>query len=136
MDMSQVNWLAVAAATIVAFVLGSLWYSPVMFGKAWMKANGFSTEDLEKNFNMAKVFGMSFLFTLVMAINLAMFLAYPEITLGAGAMYGFFTGFGWIAMGIGVIALFERKSWSYILINGGYMTVALLLMGTILGAWR
>ena len=136
MDMSSINRLAVAAATVAAFILGGLWYSPALFGKAWMKANGFTAEDLEKNANMAKVFGFSFIFTLIMAINLAMFLAYPEITFQVGAMYGFFTGFGWIAMGIGIVALFERKSWSYILINGGYMTVALLLMGAILGAWR
>ena len=37
---------------------------------------------------------------------------------------------------IGIIALFERRPWSYVLVNGGYMTVALLLKGTILGAWR
>jgi hypothetical protein len=39
-------------------------------------------------------------------------------------------------MGIGIISLFERKPWSYVLINGGYLTVALTLMGLILGAWR
>jgi hypothetical protein len=39
-------------------------------------------------------------------------------------------------MGIGIIALFERKPWSYVLINGGYLTVALTVMGLVLGAWR
>jgi hypothetical protein len=39
-------------------------------------------------------------------------------------------------MGLGVVALFERRSWKYSLINGGYLTVALTLMGLILGAWR
>lgn len=136
MDMSLVNWFAVAAAAVSAFVLGGLWYSPALFGKVWMKANGFTEADLEKNNNPAKIFGMSFVFSLVMAINLAFLYADPKINTGLGALFGFLTGFGWIAMGIGVIALFERRPWSYILVNGGYMTVALLLMGTILGAWR
>ena len=39
-------------------------------------------------------------------------------------------------MGIGIISLFERKPWSYVLINGGYLTVALTAMGLVLGAWR
>jgi hypothetical protein len=39
-------------------------------------------------------------------------------------------------MGIGVVAVFEKKPLSYVLVNGGYMTVALVLMGAILGAWR
>lgn len=39
-------------------------------------------------------------------------------------------------MGIGIICLFERKPWSYVLINGGFLTVGLTVMGLILGAWR
>jgi len=35
MEFALVNWLAVAAGTIGAFVLGMLWFSPVMFGKGW-----------------------------------------------------------------------------------------------------
>jgi len=35
-----------------------------------------------------------------------------------------------------MIALFERRSWKYIVINGGYMTVSFTVMGLILGAWR
>ena len=53
-----------------------------------------------------------------------------------GAIAGFLAGFGWAAMGLGVVALFERRSWKYSMINGGYLTVALTLMGLILGAWR
>jgi hypothetical protein len=51
-------------------------------------------------------------------------------------MAGFLAGFGWAAMGIGIVSLFERRSLSYVLINGGYLTVALTVMGVILGAWR
>jgi hypothetical protein len=37
---------------------------------------------------------------------------------------------------MGIVSLFERRPFSYVLINGGYLTVALTLMGAILGAWR
>ena len=53
-----------------------------------------------------------------------------------GILAGFLAGFGWVALGIGIVALFERRPWMYMLINGGYMTVAFVLMGLILGAWR
>ncbi len=33
--MENLNWLAVGAGTIGAFVLGMVWFSPVMFGKGW-----------------------------------------------------------------------------------------------------
>lgn len=135
MDMSQINWLAVLVATIVAFVLGGVWYSQALFGKAWMKENGFTDEQLKMR-NMGKVFGLSFIWTLIMAINLACFLATPETEIIWGATAGFLAGFGWIAMGIFVIGLFENKSARYMLINAGYMVVALVLMGVVLGAWR
>jgi hypothetical protein len=71
-----------------------------------------------------------------MAVNLAMFLNNPKTTTAFGTAAGFAAGFGWAAMGIAIVALFERRPWSYILVNGGYLTLALTLMGAILGAWR
>ncbi len=35
-----INYVAVAAAAVGAFVLGALWYSPLLFGKEWMKLRG------------------------------------------------------------------------------------------------
>ena len=135
MLIQHVNWIAVLAAAASAFVLGGLWYSPVMFGRAWMAANNFSDQDLRKG-GMGKIFAIAFVLSLVMSANLAMFLAQPNTTAAWGATAGFLAGFGWVALGIAVIALFERRSWKYVVINAGYMTVAFVLMGLILGAWR
>lgn len=35
-----VNWLAVGVGTVVAFMLGWLWYSPKLFGKTWAAGVG------------------------------------------------------------------------------------------------
>jgi hypothetical protein len=133
--MPHINWLAVAAAAISTFVLGGLWYSPFLFGRAWMAVNNLDETELAKS-NMAKIFGLSFLFALIMSANLAAFLAEPKTTAVWGATAGFLAGFGWVALSIATIALFERRSWKYVLINGGYMTVSFVVMGLILGAWR
>lgn len=133
--LEQINPLAVVAAALVNFVIGGLWYSPMLFGKAWMRANGFSAEDLQKG-SPAAIFGLSFLFCLLMAGNLAAFLADPSTTFGFAVVAGLLSGFGFAALGLGVVALFERRSAAYLLINGGYLTVAFAAMGAILGAWR
>jgi hypothetical protein len=133
--MPHINWLAVLAAAVSTFVIGGLWYSRVLFGRAWMSVNNFSEADLAKS-NKAKIFGLSFFFALIMAANLAAFLAEPKTTAVWGATAGFLAGFGWVALGLATIALFERRSWKYILINGGYMAVSFVIMGLILGAWR
>lgn len=135
MNPNQINWLAVVAAALSAFAIGGLWYSPVLFGKVWMRANNF-TEQQVAGFNKARSFGGSLVFALIMSVNLAMFLADPKTTLVWGMTAGALAGIGWVAMGIGIIALFENRSWTYILINGGYHIVAFIAMGAILGAWR
>lgn len=135
MDFSTLNWLAVVAAALSTFLLGGLWYSPVLFGKAWQKETGLSDDELKQG-NMAKVFGLTFVWSLVMSVNLALFLNAPSTDATWGMTAGFLAGFGWVATGIFVIGLFERRSMRYMLIHGGYMTVALTIMGLIIGAWR
>lgn len=135
MNPEYINVPAVFVAAVLPFVLGGLWYSPVLFGKAWMRENRFSDEDLAGG-DQPKIFGLSFVFFLLMSANLAAFLATPDTTLAFGILAGFLAGFGWVALSIAVIALFERRSLNYMLINGGYMVVAFMIMGTVLGAWR
>jgi hypothetical protein len=142
MDFSTINWLAVLVAGISAFVLGGVWYSPALFGKAWMTENKLSLDDV-KNANTAKIFGWAFILSLIMAANLGMFLAgpppdckgAPQPSLGFGAMAGFLAGV-WAFCSLAIVALFEHKTARYIFINGGYVVVALTLMGAIIGLWR
>jgi hypothetical protein len=133
--MEGMNVLAVIAAAVSMFLIGGLWYSPLLFQKAWMQANGLTEADLSKG-GTGKIFGLAFLFSLVMAFNLAAFLAGPDTTLSWGATAGALAGLGWVALGIAIVALFERRPWSYILVNGGYFVVAFVVMGAILGGWR
>ena len=134
MSLSTLNVWAILVAALSAFAVGGLWYSPVLFEKVWKKANRFGAN--EPPAASPKLFGIAFLLSLVMAFNLAMFLNDPKTNLAWGATAGFLAGFGWVLMGIGVVALFERRPWSYVIVNGGYLTVALVLMGAILGGWR
>ncbi len=144
MDMSSINWLAVLVAGISAFVLGGVWYSPMLFGNAWMKENKFTEEQL-KSSNKTKVFGWAFVISLIMAANLAMFLAdtpaectgncAQKTDITWGTIAGFLAGI-WGFSAIAIAALFEQKTARYIFINGGYALVALTLMGAIIGVWR
>ncbi len=134
MGNAMVNWLAVLVAGISSFVIGGIWYSPALFGKAWMKENGLSLEQIQKS-NKGKVYGWALVLSLIMAVNLAMFLGNSSIQLSTGLLYGFLTGL-WIFCGIAIVGLFEQKTARYIFINGGYMLVALTLMGGIIGIWK
>ena len=134
MEDVSLNFLAVIAAALSMFVIGGLWYSPLLFGNAWAKENGFTNEFIQQG-NKIKIFGGSFVLSLIMAFNLAGFVSgYEQWTWGL--LGGFLAGFGWVAMSIGVLYLFERKSMKLFLINAGYLVVSFLFMGLILGLWK
>ena len=130
----HINHLAVIAAALSSFVIGGLWYSPLLFHRAWMRVNGLTEKDLKSG--TAKIFGLSLLLSIIMSYNLAAFLATPDTTVLWGATAGALAGIGWVALSIGVLGLFERRSLTYVLINGGYFALSFVVMGTILGAWR
>lgn len=134
MDPSSINVWAIVVAALSSFLLGGLWYSPILFAKPWMVANGLSEEELKKT-NPAKIFGPSLLLSLVMAANLALFLG-PKATAGFGLAAGAAAGFGWVAASTAITYLFERKPLKLFLINGGYQAITLTMMGGILGAWH
>lgn len=130
----QLNYLAIVVAALSTFLIGGLWYSPAVFGKIWMKENGFTEERL-KGGNMAMIFGLAFVLGLIAAINLAMFMG-PENDPAMGALWGFLAGAGWVATFVGTHYLFERRSFKLFLINAGYSIVALTIMGVIIATWK
>lgn len=144
MEVGTINWLAVLVAGISSFVVGGIWYSPGLFGRAWMKDNGFTENDVKRG-NKGKIFGWTFIFSLLMAANLGMFLSGPKAEcpaecvtkadIGVGTIAGFLTGI-WTFCAIAIHSLFEQKPWRLILINGFYSVIALTLMGAIIGVWR
>jgi hypothetical protein len=134
MEFSEINWLAVLVAAISSFALGSVWYAKPIFGGTWQKLINRSDEDI-KNANMLKVFGISFLLTIIMALNLAMFIGRDQ-GLAFGLFAGAAAGIGWVALGIGIMYLYEGRSLKLWLINAGYQALMLTVMGGIIGAWQ
>ena len=66
MDFASINYLSVVVAALSSFVVGMLWYGPVLFGKAWMAENGFSDEDVQGG-NMLRTYGTAFILGLIIA---------------------------------------------------------------------
>lgn len=130
-----INHWAVLASAIFNLVLGAIWYSPALFYSGWKKANNLTDEDIKKS-NPIKTHGISFLLAYLMSYNLAFFLGDANTDWQWGLTAGFLTGFGWAAAIFTAIALFEQKSWKYILINGSYITIYFTVIGFILGIWR
>ena len=128
--MPEINWIAVLVAAVASFLLGGLWYSKALFGKAWQRETGLTDEVLAKG-NMAKIFGLSFVLALLAAWNFANFLG-PRPSLALGLASGASAGLLWVAGSFGINYLFERKSLKLFLINGGYHTLQFTIIGLVL----
>ena len=132
--MPEFNVLAVLAAAVATFVLGGLWYSPALFGKAWQREAGVTDEQMRTS-NKAMIFGLAFVLSLVAAFVFAMFLGpRPPVSLGLGA--GFAAGLCWVAASFGINYLFEQRSFKLWLINAGYHTLQFTIIGLILALWH
>lgn len=134
MDFSKINFLAALVATVASFGLGALWYSPILFSKAWQRGVGLSDEDL-KGANMGKIFGTTLVLTFLMAFGMAYFMQGTEISWTEGAMMGFFTGLFFVFPSIGINYQYQRKPASLWMIDAGYQVAFLTLIGAIIGAW-
>jgi len=133
-----INVWAVLAGTLALWVLGALWYSPVLFGKIWQKEVEFKEEKVTKG-NMTMVFGLSFLLMIFMvwALNFVINSHKPEdVSMLKGLHYGAFTGFFFSMMTMGINYLYQRRSVTLWLIDGFYMVIGLGIAGMILGGWR
>jgi hypothetical protein len=130
----NLNWLAIIVAAVSAFILGGLWYSPLLFVKRWMKETGITEEDTRKA-NMLKIFGLAFLLSLIAAFFLAMFIG-AKAGAGFGALAGFMAGLGWVFTFMGISYLFESRTLMHFLINATYSVLSLTIMGLIIGAWQ
>jgi len=128
--MPEVSWLGILIAAFASFLLGGLWYSPVLFGKAWQRETGLTDEQLKQG-NMAKIFGLALVLCLLASWMFATFLGpRPSLALGFGA--GFSAGLFWVTASFGINYLFERKSLKLFLINGGYHTLQFTIIGGII----
>lgn len=133
------SWMPVVVAATITLLTGAIWYNPRVFGRLWLSETGLDEETLQKA-NMPLIFGLTYLFGLMVAVMLQGcmdrdLLMLPVHPLIQGSMIG-----GWIGLMLGlpvlgVIALFERRSYRYILIHAGYWVLTLGLMGGLLAWW-
>ncbi len=138
MDFSSINFLAVFVAALASFAIGSLWYSPILFGRAWQKELGFSDEYLKEG-NMGKIFGSSFVLMCVMALGMAMLIQghfEQDVSWLDGLKHGLYVGIVFVGTSMGINMLYQRKSMKLWFIDAGYQILFLAMMGAILAAWK
>lgn len=157
----EFNPIALFLSALITLVVGFVWYHPKVFGTIWMRENNLTEEQLRTG-NMLKIFGLTYVFSLMITMTLMSLTIHQSGAIGMvggpplvesakpsfaafmadygtayrtfkhGALHGFISGLFFALPVVGINALFERKSWKYILIHAGFWTVSLTLMGGII----
>jgi hypothetical protein len=136
-EFDGINYLAIVIAILINMGLGALWYSPVLFAKPWMAANGFTEESIKEAGGATKGYVVSIIVSVVVALAIASFAkAADSDTAIEGLMLGLAAGLGFVATTAGVSYLFESRPLKLYLINAGYPVVSFALMGLLIGAWQ
>lgn len=126
----DINWIAVIAAAVSAFVLGGIWYGP-LFGKKWLALNGMSEDDAQSG-HPAIIFGGALVLSFIAALVFALFLG-PDQSVEFTTAAGFAAGSCWVAATFGINYLFARRPLGLWLIDGGYATLQFTLYGLLIG---
>lgn len=136
MDFSQVNYLAVGLSTVLAFVLGMLWYSPPLFAKAWMSGHGYTEEDLQgMQAGMMPTYTLTFICWFVMATILAAVARHFGEGVGTTLLVGVHLWLGFSAT-VGLTNnRFSDKPISLWGIDAGYQLASIVVMAVVLGLW-
>lgn len=126
--------LSVLIASVASMILGFLWYSPVLFGKAWMKLKGFtqaSLKDAQKK--MGPMYALSFIGAIVMAWVLSMVISLVGvIDPMEAARVAFWMWLGFVAPVQMTSVIFGDKKWKLFAIDTGYQLASLLAMAIII----
>jgi hypothetical protein len=158
-----INFLALLVAAFSTLVVGFIWYNPKVFGTIWMKESSM-TEEKMKGGNMLMIFVVSFIYAFFISFVLQYLTIHQTGALGMvggdasiakpsyaafmtdygmafrtfkhGALHGFMAGLFLALPVIGTNALYERRSFKYTLVTGGFWIVCFMIMGGIICAWK
>jgi len=130
-----VNYLAVVVATVVALVIGFIWYSPRVFGNRWMAYLGTTQAQLGNPGPTGMLVGV------VASLINAWALAVLALNLGGksvtdGVLLGVLAWLGFMATITAAQISFEKKSWGLWVLNNAHNLLVQVIMAAIVTAWR
>jgi len=130
-----VNEIAVVGTSLFMVAVATLWYSPYLFQKLWMRAVGLTYADIEKGEERMM---FNFIVTLVSYV-IAVFLI--AILIGYAQIFGIAVQKVAVSLAIGFAALlagfvvWEQRSFLYYLVTIGFSSVFIIGSTCLLYYW-
>ncbi len=117
-------------ASIAAFAFGALWYSPLLFMRQWCIEVGIEPDITPEN--PAKMYGLTFLLTVISAAGLDILVG-KDAGFIVGGGTGIIVGLLIVMTSMGINYQFAGRTFKHWLIDGGFHVSRFTIMGTIIG---
>jgi hypothetical protein len=134
-QFGPVNWLAIAVSVIANFVIGGIWYSPLLFVKPWLKMSGVDKQVFDAGLPKALLGDLFSAIAIALVLNQVMRWS-GAIGLGSGLLVSVFVWVGFVVSVLITQVTYERRPFAFFAISAGYRFVTLIAMGAILSIWR
>ncbi|HXL56312.1 MAG TPA: DUF1761 domain-containing protein [Chitinophagaceae bacterium] len=135
--LSHLNWLHIIVAAVAFFVLGALWYSPVLFAKPWARMTNMNANDPNVKKGMGVMMLSSFILMIICCIALAMLYQIIQIKSAVAAIkFGLFFGVGFALTAISISFVYERKPLGLYAIDIGYQIAGIIIASLVLVLWK
>ncbi|PAY02666.1 hypothetical protein CKO50_03205 [Pseudoalteromonas sp. HM-SA03] len=130
LSFEALNLWAIILAALSSFMLGGIWYSPMLFQKTWMEGCGLTELDLQTS-DPKMTFGVAFLLSLLSSVFMAVMLDL-SLSLLAATGVGLGVGVFFVACSLGISYIFEQRPMKLFLVNGGYHVLQFTLIAFVL----
>lgn len=132
--MHDIDILAVLVAGFVPMIVGALWYGPI-FGKRWLGLMGLTEEEVAKDFDPLKTYGVSFVLALATAFVLDQLIHASGDSVLAGVHVALLAVIGFVLPSGHQSVAFEKRKTGLFWLNLGYNFVAITGQAVVLGLW-
>jgi hypothetical protein len=128
--MGEIEFSTIIIAALASFVVGMLWYSPLLFLKPWKRHMkiGASDEKKFKEKGMKSVMIIGFLSDILMAYGFSLLLA---LAIASPFYVAFVTWLGFVLVVMISSTIYENKPWPLLIINSGYRLVSMMAMAVV-----
>lgn len=134
----SINYVAVLIAALSSMVVGNIWYSSPVFGKAWVRLAGVDMSKKPRFSEMVWLMGSTFVASLLTAFVLAQFaylanLNFQNAFWEDALITGFWLWLGFTAARLYVHDAFEGRRKKLTLIGVGHEFATIFVMALIIG---
>jgi len=132
--MPSINIVAVIVVAVISMVTGSLWYSPMMFQKMWVKLSG---REMPSGSSANMAYALSALTAIIRALVLAIVLGLMGTTGVVNAVgLTFILWLGFVLPPLWSKILYGQQSYMLLAIDAGYYLIDGAIGAIILTMWR